>query len=52
MKNSLEELYVVAPGGFKATQRGPASTVYRHTNMSPEKRYINQRLNVSMYFTE
>jgi hypothetical protein len=46
MKDTLEALYVIAPGGFNAARRGgdgglSKSPVYRESKISPEKRYIN-----------
>ena len=57
MKDTLEALYVIAPGGFNAARRGgdgglSKSPVYRESKISPEKRYINQRLNSKMFFNE
>jgi len=52
MKEVISALHVIAPMGFEASKRSLLSPVYRETNVSPERKYINQRLNSKIFFTE
>lgn len=52
MKDTLEALQVIDPFGVIALKRSSTSPAYKQIKVSPEKRYINQRLNVSMFFSE
>ena len=52
VKDCLKALQIIAPAGHKAAQRNTTKYQLEQKNLSPEKRYINQRLNIKMFYTE
>ncbi len=55
--STLEALHVVPPFGYQASKRARRDSKYPDTkialeNISPEKKYINQRLNIKMFYNE
>lgn len=52
VKECLLALQVIAPAGYKAALRNTTKYQAEEKDLSPEKKYINQRLNIKMFYTE